>query len=106
MEEAKQDLSEQLTLNQLQTQALRKRQTELDGSRQERQTTIQDLQQQSVSKDQTRSQLLADSERLQALLQQLRTLRELDGRFCSSWHTATPCPRQATQQLRRQTLCR
>ena len=55
LEEAKQDLSEQLTLNQLQTQALRKRQTELDGSRHERETAIQDLQQQSVSKDQTRS---------------------------------------------------
>ena len=93
LEEAKQDLSEQLTLNQLQTQALRKRQTELDGSRQERETAIQDLQQQSVSKDQTRSQLLADSERLQALLQQLRArLGELDGRGFAAAKGTLPRP--------------
>ena len=91
--EAKQDLSEQLTLNQLQTQALRKRQTELDGSRQERETAIQDLQQQSVSKDQTRSQLLADSERLQALLQQLRArLEALDGRGFAAARGTLPRP--------------
>ena len=46
-----------------------------------------------MSKDQTRSQLLADSERLQALLQQLRArLGELDGRGFAAAKGTLPRP--------------
>ena len=101
LEDTEQLLSEQLALNQTQTHALRKRQTELDASRQERKTAIQDLQQQSVDKEQTRKQLLADSERLQALLQQLRArLGELDGRGFAAAKGKLPRPVRGKQRNR------
>ena len=80
LETAEQTLVAQRLDQQKQTKALRGQQDKLDDNRQKRSSTIADLQKQSVDKEATRARLLADSERLQLLLQQLRArLGELDG---------------------------
>ena len=101
LERAEQELAEQQALNRIQTQTLRERQTELDASRQERQVAIQDLQKQSADKEEARSQLLADSERLQTLLQRLRArLGELDGRGFATAKGSLPRPIRGKQRNR------
>tara|TARA_B100000900_G_scaffold163559_1_gene138841 strand:- start:2452 stop:3606 length:1155 start_codon:yes stop_codon:yes gene_type:complete len=101
LERAEEELAEQQALNQIQTQTLRKRQTELDAGRQERQIAIKDLQKQSADKEEARSQLLADSERLQALLQQLRArLGELDGSGFATAKGNLPRPISGKQRNR------
>ncbi len=101
LKEAEQDLAEQLALKQIQTQMLRQRQSELNANRQERQVAIEDLQQQSADKEVARSQLLADSERLQTLLQQLRArLGELDGSGFAAAKGNLPRPVNGKQRNR------
>ncbi len=101
LSDAEQILAEQLTLSQTYTQTLRERQTKLDASRQERELAIEDLQRQSADKEQIRSQLVADSERLQALLRQLRArLGELDGTGFAAAKGALPRPVRGKQRNR------
>ena len=80
LEDAEQTLVEQRQRQQQQTDALREQQSRLDKNKQQRKTSIANLQKQSIDKEAMRTRLLADSERLQQLLQQLRSrLGELDG---------------------------
>lgn len=80
LEDAEQALTEQSQRQQRQTNLLRSQQEKLADRRKKRETTIADLQKQSADKELTRTQLRADSERLQQLLQELRgRVGTLDG---------------------------
>lgn len=80
LEDAERTLIQQRQRLQRQTDTVREQRRELDKSRQQRNSNIANLQKQSIDKEALRTRLLADSERLQQLLQQLRDrLGTLDG---------------------------
>jgi septal ring factor EnvC (AmiA/AmiB activator) len=86
-------LNEQLTTQEIQSQALTKQTTAVQAKRDERASAINALAGERESKTKQRDALLADSERLRALLAQLRSqLSALDGEAFAAAKGSLPRP--------------